>query len=531
MPQINKIVIVGGGSSGWMTAALLSHRLKFLDITLIESKKVSTIGVGESTLGHINRFMAALDLKDEDWMAECNATYKTSIKFTDFKEKGTYFHYPFGVYDTADTVVGPKDWFWYQAYGDKKYPDTDFAEMYVPSVLMTDQLKLCRNEDRKIPGFEFHQHTAYHMDAEKFGQMLKRKYAIPNGVKHIQDTVIDIKQNEQGEISEIITEDGLHLTADLFIDCTGFSKLLIEKVMGTKFISFGDTLFNDRALAARVPYIDPEAEMHSVTNCTAIENGWVWDIPLWTRRGTGYVHSSKFADWDQAEREFRNHLALRIGQEKAEETEMKRISIRHGIQDVPWTKNVCAIGLALGFIEPLESTGLLTTHENIMRLCDTLWRRDGYVNKIDVDGWCYAAREEIEGFRQFVSLHYALTKREDTEYWRYVTHNVDYMGETLRDLKPVTRTNVQGFVYNMNVNINVPEVIAGETFIFAGMGYNPFSKMRADVEVRDWAPGLKDSWAYTRQKHEEKKARIMEYVNTLPTHYQFLKDNIYRDQQ
>lgn len=527
MATIKNILIVGGGSSGWMTAAYLAHRLKNINITLIESKKIGTIGVGESTLGHINRFLDALGLKDEDWMAECDATYKTSIKFTDFRKPGTYFHYPFGQYNVYDTRNGIYDWFWYQAHTGKQYPATDFAEMYVNSVMMTDRNKMTKNADQGIPGFSFHNDTAYHMDADKFGKMLKRKFADPNGVVHIQDTVVDVRQNEDGSVKEIITEDGRVLTADLFIDCTGFAKILIEKVMGSKFINFNETLLNDRALAARIPYINPEEEMHSVTNCTAIESGWVWDIPLFSRRGTGYVHSSQFADREQAEKDFRKHLALRIGEAKAEETEFNYIKIRHGMQETPWVKNVCAIGLSLGFIEPLESTGLLTTHENIIRLANMLERRDGYVNKFDIDGWCFAAKEELEGFRQFVSLHYAMSEREDTPYWRHVTGNVDYLGKDLTELRPVIRTNVQGLVYNMHITNRVLEQTSGETFIFAGMGYNPKTKALVDMELTAWDFEADKAWINTRQQYELRKANILAHIDTLPTHYQFLKDNIY----
>jgi tryptophan halogenase len=529
MPTIKKVLIVGGGSTGWMTAAYLSKKLKFLDITLIESKKVGTIGVGESTLGHINLFLDSLGLKDEDWMSFCNATYKTSIKFTDFREKDSgSFHYPFGNFDTSDCYNGIMDWFHYQAYSGKKLPPSDFAEMFVNQVLMTDRNKLTKNPEGKIRGFDFHLNTAYHMDAERFGVYLKDHIAIPNGVTHIQDTIVDVKQNEQGEVSEIITEDGRHLTADLYIDASGFRKILIEKVMKSKFLSFDDVLLNDRALAARVQYVDRENEMHSVTNCTAIENGWVWDIPLYTRRGTGYVHSSKFADREQAEKDFRKHLAIRLGEKTAEETEFNYIEIRHGVQDEPWIKNVCAMGLALGFIEPLESTGLLTTHENIMRLSDTLSRRDGYVNQFDIDGWNFAAREELEGFKQFVSLHYAMSQRSDTEYWRHATTKLRYAPEAF-DLKVNFRRNAQETMFRINSEKSLRwDTPVGETFILAGMGLNPISKSYANlVEFR--TPGAEKIWNEVRANYELRKAQVLEYIDTLPTHYQFLKDNIYYD--
>jgi tryptophan halogenase len=525
MSQIKKVLIVGGGSAGWMTAAILAKKCKFLDISLIESKRIGTIGVGESTLGQINRYLDMLEIKDEDWMEFCNATYKTSIKFTDFRKKGTYFHYPFGDFDVQHSYNGIMDWLYYQAYTGNSLPVTDFAETYVSQVMMTDKNKMTRNEDDKVPGFNFHLNTAYHMDAEKFGIFLKERICLPNGVTRIEDTIVNIKQNEQGEISEIITEGGLSLTADLYIDCTGFKKLLIEKTMGSEFISFHDMLMNDRALAARVPYIDREKEMESVTNCTAIENGWVWNIPLWHRIGTGYVYSSKFVSQEQAEIEFKNHLRKRLG-DKVEEVEFKSIEIRHGVQKTPWIKNVCAIGLALGFIEPLESTGLLTTHENLIRLVATLSRRDGYVNQFDIDGWNFAAREEMEGFKQFVSIHYALSERDDTEYWRHVTKNVRYAPSTF-DLKPEYRFNNMELMRQLNIDNKFPSTTPdGKIFIAIGMGLNPVSKAIAEMEAYRHDHAL-HTWQEVRKTYESRKESINKHIDTLPTHYEFLRDNIY----
>jgi tryptophan halogenase len=529
MPNIRKVLIVGGGSSGWMAAAYLSKKLSFLDITLIESKTVGTIGVGESTLGHINKFLDALEIKDQDWMKFCNATYKTSIKFTDFKTKGSYFHYPFGQYNINGTQHGIMDWYWHNALTNYQLPDTDFAEMFVNQVLMTDRGKMTNNQEGKIPGFDFHLDTAYHMDAEKFGVFLKNEIAIPNGVTHIQDTVIDVLQNAEGEVSEIVTEDGRTLTADLFIDASGFKKILIEKVMKSEFISFNDVLMNDSAIAARIPYINPDEEMHSVTNCTAIENGWVWDIPLWNRRGSGYVYSSKFVNKDQAEKEFRSHLSLRLGNEKANDIDLKHIDIRHGVQKEPWIKNVCAIGLALGFIEPLESTGLLTTHENIIRLEATLSKRNGYVNQFDIDGWNFAAREELEGFKQFVSMHYALSQREDTPYWKHVTNNVQYAPK-IYDLETEFRNNASDTMYRLNTSNELnQETASGETFILTGMGLSPISKSDADLACYRFK-GAKQEMERARNLYIIQRDSILKYIETLPTHYEFLKKGIYHNE-
>jgi flavin-dependent dehydrogenase len=525
--HIKKILIVGGGSAGWMTAAYLCKKLSNIKISLIESKKIGTIGVGESTLGQINKYLDALELKDENWMRFCQSTYKTSIKFTDFSKKGHYFHYPFGDYVLNGTKKGIMDWFWAKSYIGKKNQFPEFAESFVPQVLMTDRMKLTENQDNVIPGFNFHLNTAYHLDAEKFGIYLRDQICLPAGVEHIDDTIVEVKQDETGNVSEIITENGLNLTADLYIDASGFKKILIEKVMKSEFLSFNDVLINDRALAARVPYVDIENEMHSVTNCTAIENGWVWDIPLWTRRGTGYVHSSKFADREQAEKDFRKHLSLRLNEQQVEQIEFNYIHIRHGVQKEPWVKNVCSVGLALGFIEPLESTGLLTTHENIIRLEAILSARDGYVNQFDIDGYNFAARQELEGFKQFISLHYGLSQREDTPYWKYVTNEINYAPKILNLVREF-RYNVADCMYRLNISHELSPELAGETFILAGMGYNPISKSRIELEIfRD--PGVKNIFKELVDNFVDKKLNILQKIDDLPSHYQFLKNKIYTD--
>jgi hypothetical protein len=431
--NVKSITIVGGGSSGWMTAAGIAKLLPNIKLTLIESPNIPTIGVGESTIGHINQFLSLLGLKDEDWMAACNATYKTSIKFIDFRENPTEephkFHYPFGIFDFTDKPRGVMEWFLAKA-DNPSITNDNFAEFYHDSVLMTDRNKMTRNKDFKVRGFNFKEDTAYHMDAALFGNWLRDNICLPSGMTHILDTVTDVVQREDDSIEKIGTENSGYLTADLFIDCTGFKSLLLEQTLKTPFISFGDTLLNDRAVATVIPYIDKEAEMENYTSCTAIEAGWVWNIPLWNRIGTGYVYSSKHATEAEAEAQFRKHLKsnrmIFPDAERADTCEVRHIKIKHGVHERAWVKNVVGIGLANGFIEPLESTGLMLTHEGIVKLCSTLLMRNGVVSNYDVDLFNYGFQEQIMGFKDFISQHYALSCRNDTPYWKEVTGTVNF---------------------------------------------------------------------------------------------------------
>jgi tryptophan halogenase len=540
--NVKSICIVGGGSSGWMTAAAISKMLPNIELTLVESPGIPTIGVGESTIGHINQFLTMLGLKDEDWMAACNATYKTSIKFIDFRENPTEkphkFHYPFGIMDFTDKPRGPMEWFLAKA-NDPTIPNENFAEFYHDAILMTDKNKMTRNEDFKIRGFNFKQDTAYHMDAALFGNWLRDNMCLPSGMKHVTETVDKVVQREDASIEKIITKEGSHIYADLFIDCSGFRSILLEQTLNTPFISFHDTLLNDRAVATVIPYIDKEKEMENYTSCTAIEAGWVWNIPLWNRIGTGYVYSSKHATEEEAEAQFRKHLKsnrmIFPDAERADTCEVRHIKIRHGVHERAWVKNVVGIGLANGFIEPLESTGLMLTHEGIVKLVSTLLMRNGIVSNYDVDLFNVGFQEQIIGFKDFISQHYALSMRNDTPYWKEVSGDVTYSramsamsnlsGATILDHDVRSSTDLGMRMHRIRKFDNN---MGGIIYIAAGMGYNPVEPnfLRYEDDRVGESPQLRrqvyDHWL----KH---KADVLEHINSLPTHYEFLRNNFYNN--
>lgn len=521
--QIESILIVGGGSSGWMTGAALVKHLPNVKISLVESPNIKTIGVGESTLGHINEFFHFLGLKDEDWMKHCNATYKTSIKFTDFrdnpKEKPYTFHYPFGFWDIENKPNGLMDWFYYRA----KYPEhpcENFAEFFHDSVMMTDANKMTYNENKAIRNFNPFIDVAYHLNAVMFGEYLRDSICKPLGLNHILATVKGASKDEFGHISKIHTDNG-DLTADLYIDCTGFKSLLIEEIMGVPFESFDDVLMNDRAIAAPIQYIDKDKEMECVTNCTAIENGWVWNTPLWDRIGTGYVYSSQFVSDDEALHQFKKHLKsnrmICKNDQRIDDANFRQINIRHGKHQKAWEKNVIAVGLSNGFVEPLESTGLLMTHEAIIKFVNILKTRNGYYNRLDVDAFNIALDKQINSFKYFVGFHYGLSKRNDTEYWRHVTNNVSYESISLDFLSSSIHSE-RGF-YSLRTE--------GLYYIAAGMGYNPVDESRFKFTCE---LGNNDYYQpdQTMDQWLSHKREVMRIVDRLPTHYEFLKRNIYK---
>lgn len=301
-----KIVIVGGGSAGWMTAALLIKAFPTKDIFVIESPDYPILGVGESTLGGINSYCNYLGIDEKDFMTYTDASYKMSIKFTDFYEKdGGAFHYPFGVPYTKD-VDGMHDWFIKKHI----YPDTpieDYVRCYFPSAALFEQNKFSLNKYGQFDNYNPDWDVAYHFDATKFGLWLKNNYCLPRGVRLITDTVKDAAISDKG-IDSLNLNNGGSIEADLFVDCTGFKSLLLGEYLKEPFNSYSDVLPNNRAWATRMPYKNKEEELEPFTNSTALGNGWVWNIPIWERLGTGYVYSDKYISPEDAKEEFKQHL-------------------------------------------------------------------------------------------------------------------------------------------------------------------------------------------------------------------------------
>jgi hypothetical protein len=419
----DKIVIVGGGSAGWMSAATLIRFFPNKDITLIETPDIPIMGVGESTLGEINTWLNVLGISDRDFMKATDASYKLSIKFTDFLKKNSGgFHYPFGEPQFLEKkFFGIRDWQLKKYY----YPDTpvqDFCRTFYPSMQLIENNKISENIGGELGSWRFDADTAYHFDATKFANWLREKYCIPKGVKHLPVKVRKVNSNADG-IKELILDNGDVITADLYVDCTGWKSLLIGKSLQVPFISYSDIIPNNRAWATQVPYVDKEKELEPYTNCTAIENGWVWNIPLWSRIGTGYVYSDKYISKEDALEQFKHHLRTRMTIPNAEritdDLKFKDIEMRIGIYDRPWEKNVVSIGLSCGFIEPLESNGLLTVHVFLLKLIKFLGRE--VVTRWDQDVYNSGVKRYFKSFAEFVAMHYALSVRTDTEYWREIS--------------------------------------------------------------------------------------------------------------
>jgi hypothetical protein len=507
---MNKILVVGGGTAGWMTAATLVKCFPHKKITLIESPNISTVGVGESTLGQIRGWQAVVGIKDKDFMAACDATYKLSIKFTDFYKKGEAFHYPFGEPYLQGNRSAMNDW-WLKKFLYPKTPYSDYATCNYPQMALVNENKCFFNHSKTIP-FEFHKHTAFQFDATKFGLWLRDHICIPAGLKHIKEEIKTIEQNKNG----IKTLNNKY-KADLFIDCTGFRSLLLEQTLKEPFINLESTLPNNTAWCTRIPYTNKRKQLVGYTNCTAAENGWIWNIPLWSRMGCGYVYSDKFISDEDALKEFQKH----IGNKKLD---FKKIRFRTGIHNRLWVKNVCAIGLAAGFIEPLESNGLFSTHEFIHELVRTLQR--GPVSQWDKDGFTAMCKNSYYTFMEFVAMHYALSHRQDTPYWKS-----NFNRQWSKDLINLIPSSYPGFsaaVYNRGLRHRFTDPSAGIHCISAGMHWSPTDipsiiKENMLGDINHW----KREWKPVVDRLDKRKENWKKAIKDAPRMHDFLKKNYY----
>lgn len=525
MNKINNIVIIGGGSSGWMTATTLISQFPDKKITLVESANIRTVGVGESTIGGINNWLNLLGIKAEDFMAETDAVYKLSIKFTDFYEKGAgSFHYPFGIPNTNNTQAGKNDWY-FKKFAHPETPVSEYACSLYPQMALVNQNKISKNQDNKFDGFVFERDSAYHFDATKFGLWLRDKYALPKGVHHVLADVVNHQLDDDG-IKNLTLSNGQKIEADLFIDCTGFRSLLMGDYLNEPFDSYSDILPNNSAWATRVPYKDKEKELECFTNCTAIQNGWVWNIPLWSRIGTGYVYSDKYVSDDEALVEFKQYLESNGHETK--DLQFNKIKMRVGIHRRLWVKNVCTIGLSAGFIEPLESTGLYTVHEFLMRLVRIIGK-DGFVNQHEKNVFSANCIKSFRDLAEFVAMHYAYSRRTDTEYWRDISKR-NFTFEPLQQMYQPHFSAMNEAIRQQSQDYHYHNNFSGIHCIMSGL--NNFPTDIYSLVAHNFPQKTKEEFfAESKPVIENVNAKIA-YWDSLAINekssYQFLKETIYK---
>lgn len=428
--MVRKVVILGGGSAGWMTAAYLRRALADVEVTLVESPAVPIIGVGEATFSTIKLFFDFLGLDEKDWMPSCSAAYKLAIKFVNWSGDGSHFYHPFQRYEVVDGFnLG--EWWLKLLRDEAPFDYSCFVTPALCDALCSPRFLDGRVFDESVRGYftgepgsanrvlAHHQVQypyAYHFDAALLARYL-RGYAVEHGARQVLDTVVDVVWAEDGSISGLQTAGNGVLTGDLFIDCTGFRGVLINQALGEPFLSFGESLLCDRAVAFRVPVDIEKQGIEPYTTATALSAGWVWNIPLYGRVGTGYVYSSRFRTREEAEAEMRRHLGPR-----ADACEPNHIQMRIGRCRRSWVKNCVAIGLASGFVEPLESTGIFFIQHGIEELVRHFPGAE--IEPADVANYNRQVAACIDGVRDFLVLHYRGTCRDDTPFWRAARETV-----------------------------------------------------------------------------------------------------------
>lgn len=454
--NIKNIVIVGGGSAGWMTAAYLSKALdKNIQISLIESSSITTIGVGEATFSTIKLFFDFLDLQESEWMPKCNATYKMAIKFVNWNAQGQDFYHPFQRYEAVDGFDISEWWlkmkreepFDYSCFMIPLLCDLQLSPKYFSGEVFDDKAQYLysqkdTSQKNVLAGLKAQYPYAYHFDANLLAGFLK-DYAMQKGVKQIVDDVVDVKLKEDGSINYLNTKKHNSVAGDLFIDCTGFRGLLINKALGEPFICFSDSLLCDSAIAMQIPTNIKKKGINPYTTATALSSGWVWNIPLYGRIGTGYVYSSAFISKEDAERELRQHLG-----EASDHYKASHIKMRIGRNKNSWVKNCVAIGLSSGFVEPLESTGIFFIQHGIEELVSNL--PDTSFNENLIKNYNKTVAHCIDGVRDFLTLHYYANDKANTEFWKASKRDI-VISEELQERLKLWKSRLPN---NKNVNPN-----------------------------------------------------------------------------
>jgi len=412
---VKSVVIVGGGTAGWLTAGIIAARHQgriragTFQVTLVESPNVPIIGVGEGTWPTMRATLEKMGVSETAFFRECDATFKQGGRFAGWTTgaPGDGYYHPLMLPQSFVQLNLAPHWLEDGAgrsFCDYVCPQGEICERgLAPKTIATPEYRALAN-------------YSYHLDAGKFAPFLMRHCTGKLGVRHVLADVTCVNQAPDGDISSVSTRQAGDIAGDLFVDCTGFASLLLGRTLGVPFRDCSDVLFCDTALAVQVPYASPDEPMTSHTVSTAQRAGWTWDIGLTTRRGVGYVYSSRHSTEEAA----REELLQYIGPQHRD-LPVRKIPIRSGHRELFWKHNCVAIGLAAGFLEPLESSAIVLTELSAKLIAEQMPANRRVMDLV-------AARfNEVSLYRwgriiDFLKLHYVLTRRTDTPFWR---DNVD----------------------------------------------------------------------------------------------------------
>ena len=512
---IGKVVILGGGTAGWMTATYLKKMLgKNIEITLIEAETIPKIGVGEATVPNLQRvFFDYLGIPEEEWMRECNASFKGAVKFIDWRKNpdshgNRHFYHHFGLIPNCDDVPLSQYWMLRRSTG-CQVEALDYA-CFSQSPILDRKLSPRMRDGTRVMAY------AWHFDANLVAAYL-RKIGVDWGVRHVLDELASVEHLPDGRIDALITKSGGRHDADLFIDCSGFKALLINKAMNEPFIDMKSQLLCDSAVAAQVPSDDDVHGVEPYTSAIAMRSGWTWKIPMLSRFGSGYVYASSFVSQDQATHDF-----LRLWNLDPRETKLNHIRFRTGRNRRAWVKNCVSIGLASCFLEPLESTGIYFICAAIYQLAK--YFPDRGFNPTLTDRFNSEIESMFDDCRDFVQAHYFTTSRDDTPFWLanknelLLSDSIKHKLATYKAGLPVNMptTDEENYYGNFEAEFRNYWTNGSYYCIFAGMGWLPESPMPR-IRYRPKAIELAET------KFAQLKLKSSQLIKELPSCHEYLR--------
>jgi tryptophan halogenase len=492
---IRKIVIVGGGTAGWMAAAPLAQRLGGrCEIVLVESPDIGTIGVGEATLPTIRFYNNSLGLDNADFIKKTQATFKLGIEFKDWGHVGNRFFHGFGDFGPPINGRSPHHYWLRLARAFDKMPD---LENWSIASVMARENKFTMPVDTQ-PGVTDAYSFAFQFDAGLYAAYL-RDYATARGAKRIEGMITGVDQHpETGFVTALRLADGRTIPGDLFIDCSGFRGLLIEGTLKAGYEDWSEHLPCNSALAVPCARVEP---LTPYTRSTAKGSGWIWRIPLQHRTGNGHVYSNAFTTDDQARQDLLDGLD---GKALDEPRQLRFVT---GRRKKSWVKNVVAVGLSAGFVEPLESTSISLIETAVGKLVE-LWPDLDFRPEL-ADEFNRVMGYRYESIRDFIVLHYKLTKRDDTEFWRYcanmkIPDSLAHQIELFRTTGRITILDRDGFAEPSFISMLMGLGVVPER-------YDPFADEVDMRQLHGHFAGLRDL--------------IVQTVARMPGHGAFLDKN------
>ena len=511
--MIKKIVILGGGTAGWITAGIIATRHKTdsnkrIEVVVVESPNIPIIGVGEGSWPSLVNTVSSLGISETDLIKHCDVSFKQGIQFEGWKtgNKGDTYLHPFS------NPIGPQQFnlvpHWQNLIGNTAISSNSFAET------VTAQSQLCfmnkAPKDYTHPDFKSAENYGYHLDAGKFSNYLKSHCKRNLNVRHIEDDIVQVIGDQSGDIAYLQGKKNRKVEGDLFVDCSGMKSLLIGQFLKVRYNSKRNTLFADSALAIQLPYQDKSDPISSMTRSVAQSEGWIWDIGLPNRKGIGYVYSSQHTNQANAEKTFKCYLSQYTqNTQNTEALEFKKIEFDPGHREKFWVKNCVAVGMSAGFLEPLEASAIGIIELSARMIADHLPASRQSMD-IVAENFNHVFLKRWELIIDFLKMHYSLSDRRDSQFW-IDNANPDTSPDSLLKMLQFWREQSpcnNGFMsaYNM-----FP--LASYQYVLYGMGFKTKSNYlnTSSVEID-----------YAKKLFNEVNKRSQHYKTTMPSNRELI---------